>query len=198
MPKSVEKCKEIRAQTKELILRKSILYFARNGFTGTKISDLAKYIGIAQGTIYIHFASKEALFQEIHKRIDRPKDIRGIKILATLPIPAKQKIHKMTKSIIQQLVEDIDFASVIVLNTQLFLEQNENYSTTDTTYQSEIYKYTIKMIEQGQKEKTVVNGTPLKLADYYWGVVYLYALKKLFTTKYEMINSEDLERTILK
>lgn len=38
----------------------------------------------------------------------------------------------------------------------------------------------------------------MKLADYYWGVVYLYALKSLFTTQYEMINVDDLERTVLK
>ena len=38
----------------------------------------------------------------------------------------------------------------------------------------------------------------MKLADYYWGVIYLYALKKLFTTKYEMISANDLARILLK
>ena len=53
MPKSQERCQEIREETKNLILKKSVLFFARNGFAGTKISDLSKHIGIAQGTIYI-------------------------------------------------------------------------------------------------------------------------------------------------
>ena len=43
-----------------------------------------------------------------------------------------------------------------------------------------------------------MNGMPMKLADYFWGVVYLYALKKLFTTKYELISEEDLARILLK
>lgn len=198
MPKSPERCKEIRKEMRTKILHESMLYFARNGFTGTKISDLSKHIGIGQGTIYVYFESKEDLFQEIHKMINREKDIKQLKLLASLPIPAKQKIHRLTKSVLQQLEADDSFAGMIALNTQLLLEQDEDYSANGTTYQSELYKYTAKIIEQGQKEGSVVSGAPLKLADYYWGVVYLYALKKLFTTKYEMINSEDLERTVLK
>lgn len=58
MPKSLERCQEMRSK----ILYESMLYFAKNGFAGTKISDLSKKIGIAQGTIYVYFQSKEDLF----------------------------------------------------------------------------------------------------------------------------------------
>ncbi len=198
MPKSPERCEEIRTEMHNKILHESIFYFAKNGFSGTKISDLSRHIGIAQGTIYTYFESKEKLFQEIHNIINREKDIKQLKFLADLPIPARRKIHKLTKNVLQQLKEDDNFAGMIALNTQVLLEQDENYSADGTTYQSELYKYMAKIIEQGQREGSVVSGNPLKLADYYWGVVYLYALKKLFTTKYEMISSEDLERTVLK
>lgn len=198
MPKSPKQCEEIRTEMRNKILKKSIFYFARNGFSGTKISDLAKYIGIGQGTIYIYFESKDNLFQEIYKIINRDEDIKRIKLLASLPIQAKHKIHKLTKNVLHELEEDDNFAGMIALNTQMLLEQDENSSAYGTTYQSELYKYMAKIIKQGQKEDSIVSGNPLKLADYYWGVVYLYALKKLFTTKYEMINEEDLERTLLK
>ena len=198
MPKSPERCEEIKTEMRARILRESMLYFARNGFAGTKISDLSKHIGIGQGTIYTYFESKEVLFQEIHRMIDREKDIKQVKLLAGLLMPARQKIHILTKSVLQQLVEDDSFAGMIALNTHMLLEQEEDNSSNSTTYQSELYRYTAKIIEQGQKEGSVVSGTPLKLADYYWGVVYLYALKKLFAKKYEMICAEDLERTVLK
>ena len=55
MPKSKERCQEIREEMRTTILQKSLLYFARNGFAGTKISDLSKNIGIGQGTIYVYF-----------------------------------------------------------------------------------------------------------------------------------------------
>lgn len=197
MPKSPERCEEIRTDMRNKILQKSILYFAKNGFSGTKISDLSKHIGIAQGTIYIYFESKDALYQEIYKMINRETDIKYIQLLSKLPISAKHKIHKLSEVVLRQLKEDDIFAGMIALNTQKLIEQDANNSAHITTYQSELYKYMTKIIEQGQKEGSVVNGNPLKLADYYWGVVYLYALKKLFTTEYELINSEDLDRTVL-
>lgn len=197
MPKSAEKCKEIRDEMRNRILHESMLYFARNGFAGTKISDLARHIGIGQGTIYVYFESKEALFQEIHRMINGEKEIARVKALAGFPMKARQKIQLMSKEIMKQLNEDESFAGIIALNTQMVLEE-EAGNSADSTYQLELYKYTAKIIEQGQKEGTVVDGAPMKLADYYWGVVYLYSLKKLFTTRYQMISAEDLGRTVLK
>lgn len=198
MPKSKERCQEIREEMRRTILQKSLLYFARNGFAGTKISDLSKHIGIGQGTIYVYFESKEKLFQEILKLADSNEMLKKMKMLAAMPISAKKKLHMLSDSVLNRLVEDETFAAMIALNTQMLLEKNDEYSSEETTYQTELYNYTSKIIEQGQKEKSMVAGSSMKLADYYWGVVYLYSLKRLFTTKYEMITVDDLERTVLK
>ena len=198
MPKSKLRCEEIRTKMRNRIIKESILYFARNGFSGTKISDLAKHIGIGQGTLYLYFDSKESLFFEIQKKINREEDIKQLKLLSNLPIPAKQKIHKLTKDVLRLLEEDENYAGMIALNTQLMLEQEEDYAADKTTYQSELYNYTATIFQQGQKEGSVVEGNIWMLVDYYWGVVYLYALKKLFTKKYEVIRSQDLERIVLK
>lgn len=197
MPKSQKRCQEIREETRSKILNDSVLYFAKNGFAGTKISDLAKHIGIGQGTLYIYFKSKEELFNEIFALTNSSKDIEGLKILVRLPVPAKKKIQKLSNSIMTKLMQDDVYAAKIALNTQIMFEQ-EDFASAETTYQSELYQMTEKIIKQGQKEGSVVEGLPMKLADYYWGVVYLYALKKLFTTKYEMISEEDLARVLLK
>ena len=198
MPKSKERCQEIREEMRNTILKKSLLYFAKNGFAGTKISDLSRNIGIGQGTIYVYFQSKEELFQEILKIADSNKILKQMKVLVYTPIPAKKKIRLLSENVMKKLQEDENFAAMIALNTQMLLEKAKNYSSVDTTYQSKLYDYTAKIIEQGQKEGTMVEGSSMKLADYYWGVIYLYSLKRLFTTEYEMISIEDLERTILK
>lgn len=197
MPKTPERCQEIREQMRNKILHSSMLYFARNGFAGTKISDLSKHIGIGQGTLYVYFDSKEDLFQEIFTQINTSGEIKDLKLLARLPIPAKQKIRRLSENIIQKLAEDENYAAKVVLNTQMMFEQN-NFISADTTYISEIYQATEKIIRQGQKEKSVVEGTPVKLADYYWSVVYLYALKRLFTSEYETISAHDLARILLR
>lgn len=197
MPKSQERCQEIREETRSKILNDSMLYFAKNGFAGTKISDLAKHIGIGQGTLYIYFKSKEELFHEIFALTNNSKDIKELKILMNLPISAKKKIQKLSNSIMTKLIQDDIYAAKVALNTQMMFEQKD-FASAETTYQSEIYQITEKIIKQGQKEGSVIDGLPMKLADYYWGVVYLYALKKLFTTKYEMISDKDLARVLLK
>lgn len=197
MPKSQERCQEIREETRSKILKDSMLYFAKNGFAGTKISDLAKHIGIGQGTLYIYFKSKEELFHEIFALTNSSKDIKELKILMNLPISAKKKIQKLSNSIMTKLIRDDDYAAKVALNTQMMFEQKD-FVSAETTYQSELYQITEKIIKQGQKEGSIVDGLPVKLADYYWGVVYLYALKKLFTTKYEMISDKDLARVLLK
>ena len=197
MPKSPERCKEIREEMRSKILHDAMLYFAKNGFAGTKISDLAKSIGIGQGTLYLYFKSKEDLFHEIHSMINNERDTQKLKLLTGLPLSAKQKVHKLSKYLIDKLENDEDFAAMIALNAQTTLEKND-FTYEDYSYQSDWYQYTAKIIEQGQKEKSVVTGSPLKLADFYWGVVYLYSLKKLFTAKYETIAVHDLERILLK
>jgi hypothetical protein len=53
-------------------------------------------------------------------------------------------------------------------------------------------------VEQGQKEETIIKGDAMKHVEYYWGVVYLYALKKLFMKNFTMIDENDLLRIILK
>lgn len=198
MPKSKERCQEIREEMRNTILQKSMLYFAKNGFAGTKISDLSRSIGIGQGTIYVYFESKEELYKEILKIVDYRQELKQMKILLHLPISAAKKLRRLSERVLSQLQEDEMFAAKIALNTQMLLEQSKNFSTEETNYQSELYEYTAMIIEQGQKEKKMVEGSGMKLADYYWGVIYLYALKRLFTTEYEMISAEDLERTVMR
>lgn len=188
MPKSQERCQEIREETRNLIIRKSVLYFAKNGFDGTKISDLSRHIGIAQGTIYIYFKSKEELYSEIFSISDRIAKNDKLTTLVKLPLPADTKIRKLSDYLIKNLKEDEMFSAGIALYTQRLLEGEADQS---------FYKTTEKMIKQGQKEGCVVSGNSRKLSELYWGVVYLYAVKNMYQTDFAMIDSDDLSRVLL-
>lgn len=188
MPKSQERCQEIREETRNLIIRKSVLYFAKNGFDGTKISDLSRHIGIAQGTIYIYFKSKEELYSEIFSISDKIAKNDKLTTLVKLPLPADTKIRKMSDYLIKNIKEDEMFSAGIALYTQRLLEGEADQS---------FYKTTEKIIKQGQKEGSVVSGNSRKLSELYWGVVYLYAVKNMYQTDFAMINSDDLSRLLL-
>lgn len=54
--------------TKDEILDAALVEFARFGYEGTKMGEIAKLSGITPGAIYIHFTSKEQLFHTLIER----------------------------------------------------------------------------------------------------------------------------------
>jgi len=189
MPKTEQQCKQLRDDMRNRILKMSSLYFARNGFADTKISDLAKHIGIGQGTIYLYFKSKEELFDAIRTSADNREEIRQIRLLSRLPITAKEKIEKISEAVCGNMVEDENYCVRITLQTQLLLEK-------DNMYEDDLYKELAKIIKQGQKEGSMIEGDAMYLADLYWGNVYLYALKKLFSKNISILQQETLNRLL--
>lgn len=190
MPKTEEQCKQMREDMRARILRESAIYFAKNGFGNTKIGELAKYIGIGQGTMYMYFKSKEELFEEIRKTADNKEELKKMKLLVKLPIPAKLKIEKISEEMEKQLRTNEDYSVKITIFSQLMLEQHKDFSS------NEFYKELVKVIKQGQKEGTVVAGDPMYLADLYWGNIYLYALKKVFLKDSKTVTKETLSRLL--
>ena len=192
MPRSEQKNKEIRDNTRSRIIKEASLYFARNGFGDTKISDLAKYIGIAQGSIYVYFKSKEELYDEIRREAGTGEDIKKLKLLVSLPLPYKKKAEMLADSVIKALKEDPDFPVRITLSTQLILENGSS------VYDTELYKNTIKLINQGRKEGTAPAVDPKSVTDMFWGMVYVYSLRSLFTEELRLPSKKDLLRLLIK
>ena len=190
MPKSKEKCKKIREETKAKILSEAIKFFSINGFDGTKISDFAKSLGIAQGTMYRYFESKEELFNEVLKIANIEKEINKLHLLKALPIKAITKINNLSKYIIDSF-EDINFIYKITLNTQLMLKNNN-------IFQSDLYKYTAKIFDEGIKESIVIADDPLKLDQINWSNIYVYALTIIFTKDYKKLTEEYLNRMVVR
>ena len=189
MPKSEEQCKQMRSDMRNKILKMSSLYFARNGFGDTKISDLAKHIGIGQGTIYLYFKSKEELFEEIRNKAGNREEIKKIKLLNKMPLPARDKLNKISEEVCKHLSDDEEYCVKITIQTQLLLELEDMYD-------DELYKELSKLIKQGQKEGSFIKTDAMYLADLYWGNVYLYALKRLFSKNMAALKKETLNRLV--
>jgi TetR/AcrR family fatty acid metabolism transcriptional regulator len=74
-PRKAQKpAKKRRAGDKrDRILKAAVKVFARTGFHATRVSEVAKAAGVADGTIYLYFKSKEdllvALFEDRVKRL---------------------------------------------------------------------------------------------------------------------------------
>lgn len=74
MPRTAQANEKIRNQKKKLILRKSLILFAKNGYSAVSIDDIAKACNISHGLLYHYFKTKEDVFNylinEMQVRID--------------------------------------------------------------------------------------------------------------------------------
>lgn len=52
-------------KTKRAIFEAAIKEFSGNGYTGTSVDNIASTAGVAKGTLYYHFKSKEEIFKYI-------------------------------------------------------------------------------------------------------------------------------------
>ena len=58
--------RELRAaERRDAILTAALEEFSLSGYAATRLDDVAKRAGVAKGTIYLYFADKETLFQEL-------------------------------------------------------------------------------------------------------------------------------------
>lgn len=57
------------AERRAAILNAALDEFSARGFAAARLEDVAKRAGVAKGTIYLHFADKEALFQELIRSV---------------------------------------------------------------------------------------------------------------------------------
>ena len=68
---------------RDRILESAMRHFAERGYRGTRVEDVATEVGVAKGTVFLDFGSKEGLFLEAFKRavsqlpawLDAPADV---------------------------------------------------------------------------------------------------------------------------
>ncbi len=75
-----------RSQAKRSrIVELAMQHFAENGYHAARVGDMASALGIAKGSIFQHFGSKDGLFFEVYKRavrsfpkyLDAPPEVRA-------------------------------------------------------------------------------------------------------------------------
>lgn len=52
----------------DLIVDVAMCHFAEHGFRGARVEDIASEVGVAKGTVFLHFGNKEGLFLAAYER----------------------------------------------------------------------------------------------------------------------------------
>ena len=196
MPKSAEQCELIKDTMRNKILESSLVYFAKYGYYGTKISDLAKFIGIGQGTFYCYFHSKEDMLNQILK-MGTEKNCEDMIQLQNAPLNASEKIEKLSEHIIEQVANNSQIIYLFALNVQVAGQKDFDNPFTDE-YEKVPNAVLTEIIVTGQQEGTVVHGNPEMLADFYWSMVHAMAVKSIFNNRHKTFEARLLSRLLLK
>lgn len=65
--------------------------FAERGYAETRVEEIAKAAGLSKGGLYVHFASKEAIFAALHDdEVERARE--ALEVIRALQLPAREKL----------------------------------------------------------------------------------------------------------
>src|SRR3954465_3622797 len=112
MPKNSQASAPVAAADKrELILRAATRVFARSGYFNSKVADIAGEAGIADGTVYLYFKSKDEILHSIFDRAMGYFIGEGRRELAELQSP-DERLRRIAELHLERLGGDRDLAIV--------------------------------------------------------------------------------------
>ena len=96
---------------REAILRAAITVFAHNGYFNSKVADIARAAGVADGTVYLYFKSKEDILHSIFDRsVDEALAVAREQI--RLIADPREKLRRIALLHLERLGADRDLAVV--------------------------------------------------------------------------------------
>src|SRR5919199_130478 len=120
------KANQSRRDRREDILRTSLHLFARNGFHGTSMRDIAREAHIAEGLIYHYFAGKRDLFRAIIE------EYSFLPVLRTLPelaehLDLRALLIVLARGFFDVLKRNPELTRVLLQEVQVFPEEKEAF-----------------------------------------------------------------------
>ena len=144
---STGQARAVVADKREAILRSAIKVFAQKGYFNSKVADVAKAAGIADGTVYLYFKSKDEI---LHSIFDRAMDefiTEGKREIAEIK-EADKRLRRIAELHLERLGADRDLAIVFQVELRGSTKFMEEFSGGGFAEYLDIIK---KTIEEAQK-----------------------------------------------
>src|SRR6478752_7103533 len=102
-----------RVDKRERILAAAERIFARHGFFAAKVADVAKEAGVADGTIYLYFKSKDELLISWFER--RMQQVNETLRTAIAGKPPRDQLRAFVKTYLQLVHDEPTAAEVLTI-----------------------------------------------------------------------------------
>lgn len=133
---------------REAILRAAITVFARNGYFNSKVSDIAGEAGIADGTVYLYFKSKEEVLHSVFDRLMEEMISEGKKELEGI-VEADKRLRRIAQLHLEKLGSDRNLAIVAQVELRGSTKFMEEFSAAGFGQYLDIIRQTFI---EGQKQ----------------------------------------------
>ena len=117
------------APKREAILRAATDVFAGRGFFNAQVADVARAAGVAAGTVYLYFRSKDDLLVSIFERTMREALADGQQAVASLRDPA-ERLRRLARLHLARLGRDRNLAIVFQVELRQSTKFMERFSAT--------------------------------------------------------------------
>jgi TetR/AcrR family fatty acid metabolism transcriptional regulator len=114
---------------RDAILRAAIRTFASRGFFGAQVADVARAAGVAAGTVYLYFASKDDLLVSIFEKTMREAIAEGRAALAGVTDPIA-RLRRIAQLHLDRLGRDRDLAVVFQVELRQSTKFMARFSAT--------------------------------------------------------------------
>ncbi len=127
---------------RETILRAAIKVFAHSGYFNAKVSDIAGEAGIADGTVYLYFKSKDEILHSIFDRAMSEFIAEGKSELANIPAPVT-RLTRIAELHLEKLGADRDLAIVFQVELRGSIKFMREFSAAGFAEYLDIIRQTI-------------------------------------------------------
>lgn len=145
---AVSTARAVVTDKREAILRAAVKVFARKGFFNSKVADIAKEAGIADGTVYLYFKSKDEILHSVFDRAMEEFISEGKREIAEITEP-EVKLQKIARLHLERLSADRDLAIVFQVELRGSTKFMEEFSGGGFAEYLDIIRQTIT---EGQKQ----------------------------------------------
>jgi TetR/AcrR family fatty acid metabolism transcriptional regulator len=135
------------ADKREAILRAATRVFARNGYFNSKVADIARVAGVADGTVYLYFKSKEEILHSIFDRNTTEAIAEVRRQLDEIADP-REKLRRIAALHLERLGADRDLAIVFQVELRGSTKFMEEFSAAGL---AEYLRLIREAFEQGQR-----------------------------------------------
>lgn len=132
---------------REAILRAAIKVFAGKGYFNSKVADIAGEAGIADGTVYLYFKSKDDILHSIFDRAMAEFIAEGRREIANITDPVT-KLHRIAELHLEKLGADRDLAIVFQVELRGSTKFMQEFSAAGFAEYLDIIR---KTIAEGQE-----------------------------------------------